>query len=200
VGIDPSEEMLEKARTVSAETRNMSLIRASAEEMNFSAAFDLAFSNSALHWVKDQRQAIGLTYGALRKNGRIAFQLPAKDFCIEFFEYAKKAISLLGYERFYTGWQAPWHFPTTEEYGDMLAQAGFGSINAFYRDYYLQFSDIPDVVNWWSSAGLRPYLAALPEGAQEHFKEAFAEGFENNRTDKGIEFTFRRLFAFAEKA
>jgi trans-aconitate methyltransferase len=86
-----------------------------------------------------------------------------------------------------------------EEYNEMLAQAGFGSVNVYYKDYRLQFSDIPDVLNWWSSAGLRPYLAALPNGAQEHFKEAFAEEFENNRTDKGIEFTFRRLFTFAEK-
>ena len=200
VGIDPSGEMLEKARKVSAEARNLSLIRTGVEELGFSAAFDLAFSNSALHWVTDQHKAIGLTYGALRKNGRIAFQLPAKDFCIEFFDYASKAIELLGYERFYVGWQAPWHFPTREEYGDMLGRAGFGRINVYYKDYHLRFSDSPDVVDWWSSAGLRPYLAALPEGAQDHFKEAFAEGFENNRTDEGIEFTFKRLFAFAEKA
>jgi trans-aconitate methyltransferase len=60
----------------------------------------------------------------------------------------------------------------------MLAHAGFESINVYSRHYHLQFSDIPDVVYWWSSAGLRPYLGALPEGAQEHFKEAFAEGFE----------------------
>jgi trans-aconitate methyltransferase len=81
----------------------------------------------------------------------------------------------------------------------MLAHAGFESINVYSRHYHLQFSDIPDVVYWWSSVGLRPSLGALPEGAQEHFKEAFAGGFENNRTGKGIEFTFRRLFVIAEK-
>ncbi len=200
VGIDPSEEMLERARAVSAGARNVSLIKAAAEDMGFSERFDLVFSNSALQWVKDQHRALGLTYNSLRKNGRIAFQLPAKNFCVEFFDYIEKAVALLGYERFYYGWQSPWRFPARDDFADMLSRAGFQSIDVSYKDYHLRFSGVPDVVNWWSSAGLRPYLAALPEGAQQHFKEAFAEGFERNRTDKGIEFNFRRLFALAEKS
>ena len=46
---------------------------------------------------------------------------------------------------------------------------------------------------------LRPFLALLNEKKQERLKYAFAIGFENYRTEKGIEFGFRRLFALAEK-
>ncbi len=197
VGIDPSEEMLQKARKIPAQ--NMSLARMCAEEMDFSERFDLAFSNSAMHWVKDQEQAIRLTYKALKKDGRIAFQLPAHDFCVEFFDSIEYAISSLGYERFYSGWKSPWYFPTVEEYRNMLARSGFEKVRVFNKEYNLSFTGIAEVVDWWTSAGLRPYLAALPEPGQEHFKSAFGEGFEKKRTGNGIEFKFRRLFAFAEK-
>jgi len=39
----------------------------------------------------------------------------------------------------------------------------------------------------------------LPPGEQEYFKYAVAMNYENNRTEKGIEFRLRRLFAFAVK-
>ncbi len=199
VGIDPSEEMLEKAGKVSAGSRNLSLVRTGAAQMDFSEQFDLAFSNSAMQWVKDQRGTIGLTRRALKRGGRLAFQMPARDFCREFFGSIEYAIASLGYGRFYERWGSPWYFPAKEEYEDLLHQAGFRSVNVFYRDYRLAFSSIPEVVSWWSSAGLRPYLAVLPKGAQGYFQDAFAEGFERCRTAKGVEFNFRRLFAFAEK-
>ncbi|MDA8339086.1 MAG: hypothetical protein M0Z70_07290, partial [Nitrospiraceae bacterium] len=77
--------------------------------------------------------------------------------------------------------------------------AGFANVNVFYKDYTLVFESINDVLEWGVSAALRPYLALLNEKKQERFKYAFAMGFENYRTEKGIEFNFRRLFAFAEK-
>jgi hypothetical protein len=42
-------------------------------------------------------------------------------------------------------------------------------------------------------------IIAQPEREQEYFKYAVAMSYEKNRTERGIEFGFRRLFAFAEK-
>jgi trans-aconitate methyltransferase len=196
-GIDPSEEMLEKARAVAAP--EMRLLRTSAQEMKFGSEFTLAFSNSAMHWVKDQQTALARTYRALEQGGRIAFQMPADNFCNEFFDSVGHAISSLGYERFFDRWETPWYFPEKDAYEEALNRAGFRNIRVFYQDYHLAFPDITTVTAWWSSAGLRPYLAALPGGAQPYFTEAFGEGFENSRTAQGVEFDFRRLFAFADK-
>lgn len=198
-GLDPSQEMLDKARTASEGFKNLRLLQLPAQTMEFESEFDLVFSNSALHWVKEQVDVAGRVHRSLRKGGRIAFQVPAKDFCKEFFDYVDEAISSLGYERFFYGWQSPWHFPAQEEYETMLTALGFRSPRVYYRDYHLTFEAVPEVVNWWLSAGLRPYLAALPTTGQEHFKDAFGECFKGHRTDRGIEFDFRRLFAFAEK-
>jgi trans-aconitate 2-methyltransferase len=198
-GIDPSEDMLEKARKTSEEIGNVHFALLSAESMDFSGQFDLAFSNSALQWVRNQQMALELIHRSLKNSGRIAFQLPAKNFCREFFEYAGNAITSLGFERHFNNWQKPWYLPDKDEYASILKEAGFRRIDVFYRDYRIVFDSVNGVIDWWASAGMRPYLDMLTHKEQEYFKYAVAMSYENNRTEKGIEFGFRRLFAFAEK-
>ncbi len=198
-GLDPSPEMLAKARAASVMFRNIRLLQLPAQTMEFEDEFDLVFSNSALQWVKEQEEVISRVSRSLRKGGRIAFQMPAENFCTEFFDAVDGAVTSLGYERFFERWQSPWRFLAKEECEAMLARTGFQSIRVYYRDYRLAFGAVSEVVTWWSSAGLRPYLAFLPGPGQTYFKEAFAEYFERKRTANGIEFGFRRLFVFAEK-
>jgi len=81
----------------------------------------------------------------------------------------------------------------------VLKEAGFRNISVYYKDYRIIFNYLEEILDWWTSAGLRPYLELLSEKEQEYFKYAVAMSYENNRTEKGIEFDFRRLFAFAEK-
>lgn len=199
VGIDPSIEMLEKAREKALSASNIALINIPAQKLDFKKEFDLIYSNSALQWVKEQEDVIARSYNALRGNGRVAIQMPAKDFCWELMENIHGAISALGLESKYKKMESPWRFPIKEELAGFLKDAGFVNINVFYKDYTLVFESINDVLEWGVSAALRPYLALLNGKRQERFKYAFAMGFENYRTEKGIEFGFRRLFAIAEK-
>ncbi len=135
----------------------------------------------------------------MKPDGRIAVQLPAKDFCWELMENINSTISFLGLESKYRNMASPWRFPLKEEFAGFLKDAGFKKVNAFYKNYTLMFESVNEVLEWGVSAALRPYLFPLSEKAQEQFKYAFTMGFENYRTEKGIEFNFRRLFAFAEK-
>ena len=198
-GLDPSDEMLKKALDISRGIPNLSFIKGSAQGMDFEAAFELVFSNSALQWVKEQRQAIERTYRALKPGGRITFQMPAKGFFPELLEYTSEAIKTTGLERFFKDFSLPWCFPSKKEYAGLLKDAGFLNVLVFYRDYRLVFDSIDKVLDWCASSGLRPYLSMLPEKEQELFKYSFAMQFENNRTGRGIEFNFRRLFALSNK-
>lgn len=199
VGIDPSQEMLDKAKDASTGMKNVRYVQAPAQAMNFADEFDLVFSNSALQWIKEQEDVLRRIYRSLKPGGRIAIQAPAKNFCKEFFDYSQEAICRLDLKRFYTGWESPWRFLTKEEYEGLLRASGFEDRKVYYRDYRLHFVDTASVLAWWASAGLRPYLAPLPDDDQLRLKAVFAEQFEKNRTDRGIEFDFRRIFAFAEK-
>lgn len=198
-GIDPSFEMLTKAEEVSAGMRNVGLMQIPAQSLDFSERFDLVFSNSALQWIKEQKQVIELVFQSLKQGGRTAFQLPAKDFCREFFEYSGYAAASSCLGRFFADWESPWYLPSKDEYETLLEDAGFRNINVFYKDYRLMFVCVKEVLDWWASAGLRPFIERLPEREQAYFKYAFAMSFEKNRTEHGIEFNFRRLFAFGEK-
>ncbi len=122
-----------------------------------------------------------------------------KNICRRFIKYTVQAIDTLGYEKYFRGWEPPWYMPSKKEYTSLLEAAGFENIKVYYRDYELLFESINKVLGWWSSAGLIPFLEQLPENERKYFKYAFAMNFENNRTDRGIEFNFRRLFAFGEK-
>ncbi len=199
IGMDPSDEMLRKALDISSQVHNLKFIKGSAQEMDFNGAFGLVFSNSALQWVKEQRQAIEGTYRALRPGGRIAFQMPAKGFFPELLEYANQAIKTTGLEQYFKNFALPWCFPSQKEYAGLLKDAGFLNVKVFCKDYRLVFSSIKEVLDWCISSGLRPYLAVMPEKEQKYFKYAFAMQFENNRTGRGIEFNFKRLFALADK-
>ncbi|TAL41240.1 MAG: class I SAM-dependent methyltransferase, partial [Methylovulum sp.] len=72
IGVDSSPEMLKKARKVSWGIENVHLVQIAAQSIDFVDKFDLAFSNSALQWVKEQREAIRRVYRALNRGGRIA--------------------------------------------------------------------------------------------------------------------------------
>lgn len=198
-GIDSSPEMLGEAKRKCSASNNISYKFITAQSMKFGAEFDLVFSNSALQWIKEQEAVINLVFRSLREGGRIAFQLPSRDFCVEFFDYTQRAIEVLGLAHEFKGWETPWYLPSKEGYRNMLLDAGFENIKVYYRNYDIFFECIKNVLDWWTSAGLRPYLERLDDEQQEYFKYAFSMNFEKKRTARGIEFNFRRLFAFAEK-
>jgi trans-aconitate methyltransferase len=104
-----------------------------------------------------------------------------------------------GLDSKYRKMQSPWRFPLKEEFRGFLRNAGFKNADVCYRDYTFLFESTNAVLDWGVSAALRPFLALLSKRKQERFKYAFAMGFENYRTAKGIEFSFKRLFALAEK-
>ncbi|HET7317676.1 MAG TPA: hypothetical protein VFK23_00925 [Nitrospirota bacterium] len=157
------------------------------------------FSNSTLQWIKEQEDVMKRVHHCLKRGGRIAIQAPARNFCLEFAMYTADTIEHLGLERYYSSWASPWRFPGKEEFEALLSGIGFEAVKVFNRDYRLKFADTSAVLAWWASAGLRPYLEPLQDDDQLRFKAVFAERFEKNRTGRGIEFGFRRLFAFAGK-
>lgn len=117
IGIDSSPELV-----LAAQSRGLDVTVQDATQMGFRAEFDAVFSNAVLHWIKDADQAIRGVFEALRPGGRFVAECGGYK-CVERIHSA--LIAELE-ERGYDGWGAsPWYFPTAEEYGDRLTQAGF---------------------------------------------------------------------------
>jgi SAM-dependent methyltransferase len=73
LGIDNSPEMVAAARA-----KGVDALLLGAEDMQFFAEFDAAFSNATLHWVLDKEQAARAIFRALKPGGRFAGKWAAK--------------------------------------------------------------------------------------------------------------------------
>ena len=198
VGIDPSIEMVSRARNRCSDMKNITFYNIPAQAMTFTDAFDLVYSNLALQWIKERHKVAGMIYQSLKPGGRIAFQIPGKNFCPELFDCIDHAIHTQGNEKLYKHKNATWYFPSREEYEIFLRIIGFTNVHTDYKEYILRFQSAGEVADWWSPA-LIPFMEALNEKSRERFQHAFSLHSEKYRTDKGIEFTLNRIFAFGEK-
>ena len=84
VGIDASRGMIEAARSKARE--NLSFAFMDINDLDFSAEFDVVFSNATLHWLKDHRRLYQRVGRSLRDNGRIRFNFAGERELCKFFE------------------------------------------------------------------------------------------------------------------
>ena len=70
LGIDNSPEMIAAARA-----KGVDALLLAAEDMQFFAEFDAAFSNATLHWVLEKEQAARAIFRALKAGGRFAGEM-----------------------------------------------------------------------------------------------------------------------------
>ena len=75
VGIDSSEAMLEEAETHEGLSFRRQDIADFVSEAD--AAYDLVFSNAALHWIPDHRRFVTRLTATLADSGQLAIQVPA---------------------------------------------------------------------------------------------------------------------------
>lgn len=75
IGIDSSENMLDKARN---DYKDIEFLKCSVpNELNIiEGKFDLIFSNACIHWIPDQKKLISTVMSMLNKNGVFAVQIP----------------------------------------------------------------------------------------------------------------------------
>lgn len=206
VGIDPSEGMIREAIEKSRGLNIVYEIK-SAEEMDYKECFDVIFCNSAFQWFKDPEKAIKNCYRALRKNGRIGVQAPAKKiYCSNFIE----AIEIVKRDErtkdIFAHFKEPWFFlETAEEYKTLFEKFGFKVV--FSKIETITTEHTPEeVFRIFSSSAIVGYLnqdyydVELTEEYISAFKEIVKREFERQADERGIvKLKFNRLFLIAVK-
>ncbi|MFV2092663.1 MAG: class I SAM-dependent methyltransferase, partial [Hyphomicrobiales bacterium] len=117
VAIDASFSMVEAARARGLDARIMS-----GEALEFDNAFDLVFSNAALHWMVDAEAVVRGVHRALVAGGRFVAEFGGH------LNVAAIATALRAAAAHFNGDPAlasPWYFPTPQAHGKRLADAGF---------------------------------------------------------------------------
>jgi len=117
LGVDLSEELLAVARM-----KGLAVQKADGHALDFVQEFDAVFSNAALHWMRAPDLVIAGVARALRPKGRFVGELGGHGNVAAI----AGAMRAVGAKRGGDPAKvAPWFFPTTEEYGGLLAEHGF---------------------------------------------------------------------------
>jgi len=205
LGIDSSPAMIDRANRLRAtlDPPLAARLRFVVGELPGSIGSDgytLVFSNATLHWLKDHRGVFRRCFQALAPDGKLVVQMPANDE-----EVAKLAMRRLASE-------APWGeklrgagdelapVAPPEHYAAMLSELGFVNVDCYYQIFAHPMNSPAEVVEWYSSTGLRPYLNALTEAEQPEFLAALTARLKSAYgTDGKMTFHFRRLFIWARR-
>lgn len=205
LGIDSSRAMIDAANklrdTLDPALRSrIGFAPGDIRDFHASGEFSVIFSNAAFQWAPGHREIFRSCKGALVPGGRIVVQMPANDE-----ETAKVELSRLAGE-------APWSqalggvdqslraVAPPEHYRRMLAELGYASVDCYYRTFEHPMNNPGEVVQFYRSTGLRPFLNALAPERHGQFLAALQERYERAYGTTGkVIFPFRRLFIWARR-
>ena len=166
LGIDNSPEMIAAARA-----NGIDALLLPAEDMQFFAEFDAAFSNATLHWVLQKEQAARAIFRALKPSGRFAGEMGGEG-------NLKKLREALDEELIIRGYLPPsessnW-YPSPEEFAAVYEAAGFEQIDARLIE---RPTPIEHGVAEWVTTFRKGWLdrAQVPEGERAEIGAAVAD-------------------------
>lgn len=193
-GLDSSPQMLEKA----ASFQRPGLTFERGDQASLTGAWDLIFSNAALHWSGNHAELIPYLFRRLNPRGQIAVQVPSNHHHISHQIYRETAEEdpfrtiLQGFQRY-----AP--VLTIDQYATILHACGAEEVTVFEKVYAHVLQNADAVVEWISGTALVPYFERLGD-----YKNAFVESIRTKMRaalpGSPVFHPFRRILFSARKA
>ena len=191
VGLDSSEAMLKKARELAAP--GLAFVQLDIE--SFAAggavdgAFDLIFSNAALHWVPDHAALLPRLAARLSAGGQLAVQLPSDDY-----NSTRKIFADVA------GWRHELATLDIAEYAQLLYAAGLADPTVYEKIYPHLLPDADAVLEWAKGTALLPYLERLPPAQHGPYLEEVRRRLHARYPERPVFFPFRRIIFHARRA
>jgi trans-aconitate methyltransferase len=156
VGVDSSPQLVEAARRRGIDARVMD-----AERLPFTAEFDAAFSNAALHWMRDPDAVLDGVRRALRPDGRFAGELGGHGNIAAIGTAILAVLRARGIDG-EARW--PWYFPTPAEYVERLEAHGFV---VTYIELIPRPTLLPTGMRGWLETFANPFVGGM-SAAERH--------------------------------
>ena len=170
VGIDRSPAMLEKAATLAG--GGLKFQRGEIAEFAEESAYDLVFSNSALHWVPDHPALFRRLARALRPGGQVAVQMP------DMYHHPSHLVAVEVGQEFQeelAGYTHREYVLEPPEYKAVLSSLGFTQQKVEIRFYDYELGSREDVVEWVKGALLVQYKERMSPDAYERYLARYRE-------------------------
>jgi trans-aconitate methyltransferase len=184
VGVDSSPEMIAAARGAHLPRQpNLSFELMDARELTFESKFDLVFSTSALHWVKDHRAVLKGIWRALKPGGKIHLAFAARGTLSGLTPIAE---ALTRNPRWHTkigSVRNPFGLYGPEEYRKWLDEIGFvvERVDLIERD--VMHKGRAAFEGWLRTIGMTYIQRIEPEDQQQYLDEIVDEYIKANPID-----------------
>jgi trans-aconitate 2-methyltransferase len=192
-GLDNSADMISQARAAHPDGRWIA-----ADIEHWAAgddAYDLVFSNAALHWLHDHARLFPRLMSHVMEDGALAVQVPGN-----WDSAAHRLMRNIAAKFPATENAREWFTHDLGFYYDVLA-AHSRRVDLWSTEYIHVMDGPEQIVEWYKGTGMRPFLDALA-GAEdrERFLGMYLDGIREAypRHDDGrVLFPFRRIFLIA---
>lgn len=198
-GIDASVGMIQTAKKL--ETANLAFICLDINDMKYKNAFDIIFSNAALHWVKDHKKLLRKSFFALKPNGMLAWNFAGNGNCATFFDTVRKVMDMPSYQDFFSSFEWPWYMPDKDDYRRLIEKAGFRQFDVSEENADRYFPNSDEMIKWIDQPSIVPFLKYLPEDKKDNFRNVVVEIMidQTKQSDGRCFETFRRINVTAVK-
>ena len=178
VGIDSSPEMIELAvrHQAKAGCPHLMFELLDVRDMEYVDQFDVAFSNAVLHWIKEHLQMLHRVRKALKKGGRLLFQMGGKGNAREIIGILDELIKTTEWSPFFPEFPFPYGFYGVNEYKRRLAEAGLKIRRVELIPKDMKHKGKEGFAGWIRSTWL-PYLSRIPGQMKAEFIEAILDAF-----------------------
>ena len=175
VGIDRSENMIELARN-QFRLPNLSFFTMDATEISFQEKFDIAFSNAALHWVKDHKAVLITLKKHMNSGARILFQMGGCGNAKDVVDVVSQIAATEKWKEYFTQFVFPYRFCNKSDYEEWLRQTGYNAKRIELINKDMVHENAAGFKGWLRTTWF-PYTDQLPESRKEEFLSLVVENY-----------------------
>lgn len=175
VGCDAAPEMIAHARQ-QHRRRNLEFTLADARELRLPGAFDVLFSNAALHWVDDHRAFLRAAAKVLRPGGRLMISCGGRGNAAEVFVALRSVLRRMEWRECFRQMQAEYFFHSAAEYDAWLPAAGFRAARVCLAAKDAAHPGREGFAAWFRTTWL-PYTQRVPEARRADFVNAVTDRY-----------------------
>jgi trans-aconitate 2-methyltransferase len=178
IAVDRSANMLDAARRhlASEFDGRVDDVQRSLDEIEFREVADLAFSNAALHWIKDHPRLFQAIFESLRPGGWLVAQCGGGPNIARVRARAGQLMASGPYRAYFGDWTGPWEFASPEVTAQRLSEAGFVDVQTSMFEAPVQLSSRQDTSDFFENVILGSHLERIPDASlREHFLRAMTD-------------------------